>query len=157
MLSASGCPLETLENPLKNLCTCKELEIRDIRELRNIGEIKVDVSPVEHSLPAYAVKLSCEGKSLVYTGDTNRWLNLIPFCRYVDLLVCDATFSKDQWHENLPHLTAQQAAMLGNEAQAKQLLLTHFQPGSDGGSLLKEAQEILPSSLSAKAGEWYLM
>lgn len=145
------------DHPLKNLCNSKQLEIKDIRELHNIGEIKVEILPVEHSLPAYAIKLSCENKSLVYTGDTNRWVNLTSFCHQADLLLCDATFFKDQWNEKLPHLTAQQAALLGREAEVKQLLLTHFQPGSDGMSLVNEAKEILPSSIAAVAGEWYLM
>lgn len=143
------------DNPLKNLCEGKELDIRDIREVPNFGEIEIEVTPAAHSLPAYAVKLSCDGKSIVYTGDTNRWENLVPFCRDTDLLICDATFLKEQWHEDLPHLTAQQAAFLGKESGAKQLLLTHFQPGSDGYSLLSQAREIVQSSEAAKAGEWY--
>lgn len=143
------------DHPLKNLCAGEELDIRDIHEVTNIGAIQVEVTPAAHSLPAYAVKLSYDGKSIVYTGDTNRWENLVPFCQGADLLVCDATFLKEQWHEELPHLTARQAALLGKESEAKQLLLTHFQPGSDGNSLLAQAREVLPSSLAAKAGEWY--
>lgn len=143
------------DNPLKDICISKEFDIRDVREIQDIGPIKVEVLPVAHSLPAYAIKLSCKGTSMVYTGDTNRWENLVSFCRDTNLLICDATFLNEQWRDDLPHLTAQQAAYLGKQSEAKQLLLTHCQPGSDSKSLLAQAREILPSCLAAKAGEWY--
>ena len=145
-------PLE--KHPLMNMCEGSEFILRDIKELSQIDGIRIEAQPVSHPVAAYAVRLSHGGKTLVYTGDTNRWEPLVGFCKEADALICDATFHTDEWHEKLPHLTAAQAAELGKQAAVKRLLLTHFQPGSDAQSLTREAQAVYPASGPAKPGVW---
>ncbi len=143
-------PLE--QHPLMNLCEGNEFILRDINDLTEIGDFMVQTHKVSHSVPCYAIRLSNNEKSLVYTGDTNRWENIVDFCHGTDALICDATFHTDEWNENLPHLTAAQAAQLGQASQSKRLILTHFQPGSDGLSLLSEAKAVCPVSETAQPG-----
>lgn len=145
-------PLE--QHPLMNMCEGSEFILRDIKNLSKIDDIQVEAQLVSHSVAAYAVRLNYGEKALVYTGDTNRWEPLVGFCKDADILICDATFHADQWHEKLPHLTAAQAAELGKQAEVKQLILTHFQPGSDAQSLTQEARAVYPASGPAKPGIW---
>jgi len=140
------------DSPLLQLCRGEEFDIKDIAQVNVIGSMAVSVQSVAHSVPAYAVRLTENGKSLVYTRDTDRWKNLTDFCRQADLLICDASFSTDQWHEKLPHLSAQQAAMLAREAQVKGLMITHCPPTGDRHSLLREARAVFADSVSAAPG-----
>lgn len=140
------------KHPLLSLCEGGEFVFEDINELRSIGTIDIDTQRVSHPVPCYAIRLSADDKSIVYTGDTNRWEPMVDFCQGVDALICDATFHSDERHDKLPHLTAAQAAELGRQAQAGRLILTHFQPGSDGQSLLGEAQAVYAASEAARPG-----
>ena len=142
------------DQPLMKLCEGDEFIMRDIRELEMIGNIRINTQKVDHSVTAFAIRLDDGNKTLVYTGDTDSWEPLVDFCRGADVLICDATFHSDEWHEGLPHLTAAQAAELGKRSAVKQLILTHFQPGSDGQSLVHEAKAIYPVSSRAKPGAW---
>lgn len=140
------------DNPLLELCRGNMFDLRDIREAERIGDFHLSVKRTSHPVPCYAVRMSCGGRSLVYTGDTNRWEPLVDFAAGADLLICDATFHQDSWSDQLPHLTAPQAAMLGREAKAGRLILTHFQPDDDGISLVKEAKAVYEACLPAAAG-----
>ena len=139
---------------LMQMCEGSEFILRDIRDLAEIDGIRIETQPVSHPVAAYAIRLSHEGKTMVYTGDTNRWEPLVEFCTEADALICDATFHSDEWHERLPHLTAAQAAELGKQAAVKRLILTHVQPGSDAQSLTREAQAVYHASEPAKPGIW---
>ncbi len=142
------------KHPLMALCEGSEYVLHDIREVQEIGALRVSVQRTGHPVPCYAVRLEHQGASLVYTGDTNRWEPLIAFCQDADALICDATFYQDVWNENLPHLTAAQAAMLGREAKVGRVILTHFQPDSDAQSLLAEAKEVYKACEPALPGVW---
>lgn len=140
------------KNPLKDYLAGPEFRYLDIREERLVGGIRLSACGVEHPLPAYAVKLGYEGRTLVYTGDAVGGEGLVPFCRGADLLVCDAAFTSAQWHAGLPHFSAAQAARLAREAGVDRLVITHAQPGSDRAALLKEAREVFPGTIPAEPG-----
>ncbi len=142
-------------NALRSLCEGPEFELIDLAEGFSFGDVQVKTLQVNHPLPAYAVKLIQQDKSLVYTGDTSTCDDLAGFCEGADLLVCDATFTNAQWHDKMPHLSAAMAARLGKDAAVKRLLLTHCQPGSDSKTLLEEAKAVLPGSEWAKQGGRY--
>ena len=137
---------------LMQLCEHEEFVLKDIAQASEVGGMMMETTPVVHAMEAFAVKLVCDGKQLVYTGDTDRWENLASFCRGADLLVCDATFTSEEWNEQMPHLSSSQAAVLAREAEVKQLLLTHFPPTGDGVTLLKQAKEVFANCLAAKPG-----
>lgn len=142
------------ESPLRKLCEGSEFDLKDISKAERIGAFGVQAQRTSHPVPCYAVRLSHGGKALVYTGDTNRWEPLAEFCRGADALICDATFRKESWREQLPHLTSAQAAELGKAAGAKRTILTHFQPDSDPKSLVAEAKEVYGACEAAAAGVW---
>lgn len=141
----------TEPQPLRELLLDRPFEMADLSRTPEVEGLKLSAIRVAHPVPAYAVKLeNTAGKTLVYTGDAVGGEGLAEFCREADLLICDASFTKAQWHEEMPHFSAAQAAELAREARVKRLMLTHFQPGADVKTLVREAREIYPDAFLAR-------
>lgn len=69
-----------------------------------------------------------EGKKISFIADTCYCNNAVKLAKDADLMICEATYSsklKDKAKEYC-HLTAQQAGLIANEANAKKLVLIHF-------------------------------
>lgn len=96
---------------------------------------------------------SAPARSYAYCSDTICLRNILPQIKGVDLLFhegtfaqCDAARAKETFHT-----TAQQAAEIARDAEAKQLVIGHFSARyEDESILLKEAQAIYPNTLLAK-------
>ncbi|GAW28644.1 MULTISPECIES: MBL fold metallo-hydrolase [unclassified Carboxydocella] len=113
------------------------------------GQLELKFFPVSHSLPAYAVRLEAEGKSLVYTGDAAYSEELAEFSRECGLLLAEASLQVE--HESkgqeLGHLSSRQAGQLARQAGAGFLLLTHLWPEFNAALSLKEAREVFSGRL----------
>ncbi|MDD4081134.1 MAG: MBL fold metallo-hydrolase [Eubacteriales bacterium] len=137
--------------PLRQLIAERSFELRSLAETGEAGGLRLESHPVKHPVPAYALKLTnAQGKVIVYTGDAVGGEGLKDFCREADLLICDAAFTRAQWNPNLPHFSAAQAGELARDANAKRLMITHFMPGADVKTLLKEAREAFPDAFPAR-------
>ena len=92
----------------------------------------------------------------VYCSDTTHApTGLIEKIRGVDLLYHEATFAESEKGRAAAtfHSTAQQAATVALEAEAKKLVLGHFSSRYDDETpLLAQAQEIFPATILAKEG-----
>lgn len=119
-----------------------------------IGEVQVSFLPARHPVPAVGVKLSCAGKTLCYSGDTNTLEGLAENYRDADLLLIDGGLSAAAWAEGKPHLSAAMAAQAALDCGAKAAVLTHFAPGQRE-LLLAEAQAVNPDMLGAEPGRSY--
>ena len=139
-------------HPLKDYLSGDEFRFLDISRAPAVGGFSLQALQVPHPEPAYALKLTRGGATLVYTGDAAERGGLPDFCRGADVLVCDATFTRAQWKPGLPHFSAAQAAQLARDAGVGRLLLSHFQPGSDRQTLVREAREVFPASEYAAPG-----
>lgn len=138
---------------LRSLCVCDEFVMHDIADGSKSHGIHMSSLEVQHPVPAYAVRIECGGKALVYTGDIAAYdETTVDFCRHADLLVCDATFTQAQWREGMPHLSAAQSAQLGAQAAVESLLLTHCPPVNDWQTLLVEGKMAYPQAQFAKPG-----
>ncbi len=143
------------EHPLRALCECEQFELIDLAQGLEMGDIHISTMLVNHPLPAYALRLQQAHKAMVYSSDATLTPGLDQLCQGADLLLCDATFTTQQWHDELPHMSAAQAAELAKDAQVKRLLLTHCQPGSDSALLLSQAQAVFAESRWAQALQRY--
>ena len=139
-------------HPLREMIAGNEFRFEDLSKPSVIAGFTITALPVIHPIPAYAVRIQRGGRSLVYTGDTAGGEGLEAFCRSADLLICDATFTRAQWKEGLPHLSAEQAGALARASGAGQLILTHCQPGRDRTLLTQEAKGAFPDSIPAQPG-----
>lgn len=127
------------DSPLKALLSPQVYDVRPYPEEMNIAGIRITTCPTRHPVPCRAIRLEAEGKSLVFTGDTNTCEELAAFSRGADALLCDAAFLENEWKEKAPHLSAFKAGELAREAGVKKLYLTHLPVTHDAKTMEKEA------------------
>ncbi|WP_066193081.1 MULTISPECIES: ribonuclease Z [Gracilibacillus] len=95
-----------------------------------------------------------KGKHVAILGDTRTMKETVDFVAHADLLVHEATFSKDQERiaYDYYHTTTTQAASLAQQAVVKQLILTHISSRfqlDQTEQLLAEAQCLFPQTAIA--------
>jgi len=94
------------------------------------------------------------GLSVCLIGDTRPSRRLAELARGVDLLVCEGTYGADTDLDRAierKHMTFREAATLARDAQAKQLLLTHFSAGmADPAAYAPNAAEVFPNTIVGK-------
>ena len=114
--------------------------------------VRLLVGPARHPVPGVSFRVEAEGKVFGYTGDTNTLPELKNFFHGCDLLLADGLFPVTNWAEGKPHLSAALAAELARDADAAQLVLTHFNPVYSPSILLREARENFHDVSLAQAG-----
>jgi len=97
------------------------------------------------------------GTRMVHVGDTGRTDNLLEICHQADLLVIEATYLNEEVEmaRDFAHLTARQAAELAQEAQVKNLILTHVSRRYRERDVLSEARDIFPDTAVARDFDVY--
>ncbi len=109
----------------------------------NIDGVLVDLTDVSEP------KL---GQRVAFVMDTRVCANATRLAERADLLVCESTFSSAdaELASAYGHLTSIQAAAIAREANARQLLITHFsQRYEDVSLLLDEAAAVFPNVIAA--------
>jgi ribonuclease Z len=95
-----------------------------LRELQQGKDITFNNKRIKSSQVSYLEK----GRKVTFILDTLPNKNAIELAKNSDLLICEASFSKEdeaQAKEHL-HLTAEQAADIAKKAKVNQLILTHI-------------------------------
>jgi ribonuclease BN (tRNA processing enzyme) len=117
------------------------IELRDgllkIAELDNTGfderacgTFFLQSAPVEHNPESLAYRVTgADGRSVVYSGDTDYSENLIRLARNVDVLICEAALPDDLKVDG--HLTPSLAGEIAARAGVGKLVLTHLYPECD--------------------------
>ncbi len=96
--------------------------------------LEIRTAPVTHNPESIAFRFDFEGKSLVYSGDTDYSPQLIELAREADLLVVECSFPEGQKVSG--HLVPSLIGQMAGQAQVKKLLLTHLYPPCEGKDLL---------------------
>lgn len=117
------------------------------------GDAEITVNAARHPVPSVGFRISCGGKDIGYTGDTNTLPSLAEDYRGCDLLLADGLFPSSAWSEEKPHLSAELAARIAEDAGIGQLAITHLNPVFPCATLLQEARSIHQNTLIACAGE----
>ena len=116
------------------------------RKLEKDGRV---ISLAEVSVPKV-------GQSMAFVMDTRRCEAALTLAREVSLLVCESTYlaTEQSEAESRGHLTAQQAAQIAKDAQAKLLVLTHFsQRYNSIDDFVREAYPIHPNVIAVQDGD----
>lgn len=94
-----------------------------------------------------------QGDSIAIVIDTRFCKEAIEIARNAQVLLCESTYleeDRDLAQKNF-HLTAKQAATIAKEANAQQLILTHYSARyPDSRAFEKEAREVFPNSYAAQ-------
>jgi len=97
------------------------------------------------------------GASLAVVGDAGRVDDLVEAVHGADALVIEATYLQEEAEMavHYGHLTATQAATLAQQANVKQLILTHVSRRYHEKDILAEAQAIFPATVVARDFDRY--
>ena len=99
-------------------------------DLKRFDSFSVASTPVEHNEESLAYKIiDADGKSVVYSGDTDYSDGLIELAENADILICESSLPDDLKVDG--HLTPSLAGMIASRANVKKLVLTHFYPECD--------------------------
>ena len=97
------------------------------RDHLDCGLFDVDSLPMEHTDMSLAYRITGpNGKSVVYSGDTDLCDNLVTLAKGVDVLICESALPDEI---KVPgHLTPSLAGRIATQAGVKKLVLSHFYP-----------------------------
>ena len=106
-----------------------------------IGPFDISTGQVVHPVRAYGLRVECEGRVLVYSGDTGPCQQLVDLAAGAHLLLSEAAFVEAEDNPADLHLTAREAGAAAAEAEVDRLVLTHIPPWHDPQVCLAEAKE----------------
>lgn len=112
----------------------------------SVEGIDVRAAPVIHSGPTLGYRLRGRSASLAYLPDhepalggleATRWLSGFDLADGVDLLIHDAQYTSQEYHDRIGwgHSSVEACAAYADRTAAKQLLLFHHDPGHDDGAI----------------------
>ncbi len=109
-----------------------DLQLRDLR---------ITTLTVEHAPESVGYRLeSSQGRTLVYSGDTDYCRNIVELARGAHLLLLEASFPEGKKVDG--HLTPSLAGRIAHEAGCQRLVLTHFYPPCDQADILGDCQRV---------------
>ena len=125
-----------------------------------VGPMTVRCAPVEHPVPAYALRIEgpseFEGRTRVviaYSGDCDVSDGLADAAEGADLFVCEATYVESDQAPRGSHLTAAAAGAVAQRARVDTLVLTHVPPWTDPVVVAAEAgTTFMGATQMARAG-----
>jgi ribonuclease BN (tRNA processing enzyme) len=98
-------------------------------------------SVTDHPVETTALRIeNGDDRSLIYSADTGSKWSLTELPLEADLVLCEAGALPE--HEGIaPHLSPRQCGAEARAARAKRLVVTHLPPGTDRGSVHRQAEE----------------
>jgi len=122
-----------------------ELNINS-RDLIRFDNFTVHSIPVAHNEESLAFRIEDnQGRSVIYSGDTDFSENLIDLSKEADLLICESSMPDNM---KIPgHLTPSLAGEIAARSNVKKLLLTHFYPECDNVDIIKECRRTYSGEL----------
>ncbi|RJQ31680.1 MAG: MBL fold metallo-hydrolase [Actinobacteria bacterium] len=135
----------------------KVAQVFDFRDIEvgsiDVDSFKVSFATAKHSVDAYSISISSEGKKITYTGDTAYNQELIDHAKDSDLLISEATLVEPI--EGIDHLLPENAAEIAKLAGVKQLMLTHIWPAFDKQASLQRAKVMFENVVLAQTNKVY--
>lgn len=104
-----------------------------------VGPFSVIPVPVAHPVPAFGMRISANGVTVGYTGDTGPCAAVDEVAREADLFLAEASFLSGKDNPPDLHLTGADAGAAAARGGAKRVVLTHVPPWHDAELALAEA------------------
>jgi ribonuclease BN (tRNA processing enzyme) len=121
-----------------------------------IGPYAIDPILVDHPVDAFGLRISADGATLGYSGDTGPCPGLDRVAEDVDLLLAEASFRAGDDNPTSLHLTGTDCGDVASRVGARRLVLTHIPPWFDKADALAEAKAVYDGPLElARAGATY--
>ena len=117
------------------------LNVSEIKEgAMEFQDFRVVVRKTIHIESSIAYRIESEGKSLVYSGDTDYSESLIDLAKDADTLILECS-APDQESKVKGHLTPDEVTRIANEAKVKRLIITHLYPICDENNVIEKIRE----------------
>jgi ribonuclease BN (tRNA processing enzyme) len=113
----------TTRSPVESAFAVEELHDGHHVKVQNLS---LTTRSVTHGIPAFAVRIEHEDRSLVFSGDTAPCRGLTTLATGCDALLCEAGATSDTIDD--PHHTPEDAGQTAHTADAGQLIVTHVGP-----------------------------
>jgi len=108
-------------------------------------DFEIRTLPMNHSAISVGFRVIWQGRSVVYSGDTDYCANIVRLGQQADLLILECSFPDERKSEG--HLTPALAGKIAREASCQKLLLTHFYPVFQGHDILAESRREFPGEI----------
>jgi ribonuclease BN (tRNA processing enzyme) len=96
-----------------------------------LGPFAVTSVLVNHPVPAFALRITSDAGTLVYSGDTGRSEALAELVQGADLFLCEASFVESGTNPPDLHLTGAEAGQYAARGSVGRLLVTHIPSWTD--------------------------
>jgi len=103
-----------------------QIEINDLEEDEHNLPFPVTYKPLIHADPCLGYRLKLDDRIVAYCADTGICDNLYALAENADLLITECSYKSGQEAWSWPHLKPEEAANVAKRANAKRLVLTHF-------------------------------
>jgi ribonuclease BN (tRNA processing enzyme) len=113
----------------------------------DVGPFTIQTFAMDHPVDDYALRITENGRTLVYTGDTGPCDSLQEAAEGADVLLCEAAFVEGGDNPEHLHLTGREAATIAAKAGVGRLVLTHVPPWHDREVVRTEAAPHFPGPL----------
>jgi ribonuclease BN (tRNA processing enzyme) len=107
---------------------------------RKFEDFNLTTRPMKHRPESIGFRITdTNGRSMVYSGDTDVNDNLVLLAKEADLLICESAMPDEL---RVPgHLTPSLVGNMATQAQVKQLILTHLYPECDQADLVAQCRK----------------
>ena len=123
-----------------------------------LGPFRIEAREVVHPVLAFALKVTADGRTLVYSGDTGPCAALDEAAAGADLLLAEASFQTGDDNPPDLHLTGADCGRTATAAGVGRLVLTHIPPWHDPAVAEAEARGEWAGPLDvARAGATYVV
>lgn len=122
-----------------------------VHELKNkpaaLGQTLIFAKRVMHvpGLDCLGYRIEHRGRSLVYSGDSEKCPSLVDLCRGVDVAVLDCSFPNQRPSKG--HMTPAEAGRVAQQAAVKKVILTHFYPIAERYDLLAQCAKMFDGKI----------
>lgn len=118
----------------------EEFEFLTYADPFEIGPFRVEAIPVAHPVPAFGLRVTADGRTVGYSGDTGPCAGLDAVAEGVDLFLAEASFTTGKVNPADLHLTGLDGGVAAAKGAAALLVLTHVPPWHDPQDAVAEAR-----------------
>ena len=128
----------------------------EAKTVAQIGGFTIRFFPGSHPVPSFAMDIRAGGTRLCYSGDSRKHPPMAKFIQDAPYFLCDAAFLHEQkTNDQIPHMTALEAAQLAEAARVGKLMLTHFPPGANPRRWTRQACMVHADTIAVEQGKCY--
>jgi ribonuclease BN (tRNA processing enzyme) len=102
----------------------EEFDFRPLEPVVEVGPFRVESAPVVHPVDAFALRVTADGRSVAYSGDTGPCESLEALATGADLFLCEASFRDGEDNPPDLHMTGSECGTAAARAGVGRLVLT---------------------------------